>query len=169
MKESVRSLLRNFSTLRPHLERTALANRLEKQMKQIPKTKDALVLRTDFSDQAAWETIRGIIREPVGDFRAYVEFLDDSEYRDITKDQLLGLVPKDYNHSFLVVVDRTSISQRDFPLLIVGLYDGSGREFRAVPSQIQSIENNLSIANMDFEELAGSVDEDGVFRGFPES
>jgi len=24
-------------------------------MKQIPKTKDALVLRTDFSDQAIWE------------------------------------------------------------------------------------------------------------------
>jgi len=138
-------------------------------MKQIPKTKDALVLRTDFSDQAAWETICAIIRQPVGDFYAYVEFLDDVEYRDVTEEQLLGLVPKDYNHSFLVVVDRTAISQRDFPLLIVGLYDGSGREFRALPSQIQSIENNLSIANMDFEEFAGSVDESDVFRGFPES
>lgn len=53
------------------------------------------------------------------------------------------------------------------PLLILDLYDGSGREFRAIPSQIQSIENNLSIANMDFEEFAESVDEDGVFRGFP--
>lgn len=162
-------MLQNFSTLRPHLERTALANRLEKQMKQIPKTKDALVLRTDFSDQAVWETICTIIREPVGEFYAYVEFLDDVEYRDVTKEQLLRLVPKDYNHSFILVVDRTAISLRDFPLLIVGLYDGSGREFRAIPSQIQSIENNLSIANMDFEEFADSVDEDGVFRGFPES
>jgi len=27
--------------------------------------------------------------------------------------------------------------------------------------------NNLSIANRDFEEFANSVDEDGVFRGFP--
>jgi len=49
------------------------------------------------------------------------------------------------------------------------LYEGSGREFRAVPSQIQAIENNLSIANMDFEEFAESADESGVFRGFPES
>jgi hypothetical protein len=31
---------------------------------------------------------------------------------------------------------------------------------------IQSIQNNLSIANMDFEEFANSVDDDGVFRGF---
>jgi len=98
-----------------------------------------------------------------------VEFLDDVEYRDITKDQLLRLVSEDYNHNFIVVVDRTAISQRDFPLLIVDLHNLSGREFRAVPSQVQSIENNLSIANMDFEEFAGSVDESGVFRGFPES
>ncbi len=49
------------------------------------------------------------------------------------------------------------------------LYDGSGHEFRAIPSQIQGIENNLSIANMDFEEFAEAVDEDGVFRGFPQS
>jgi hypothetical protein len=36
-----------------------------------------------------------------------------------------------------------------------------------LPSQIQAIENNLSIANMDFEDFADSVDADGVFRGFP--
>jgi hypothetical protein len=43
----------------------------------------------------------------------------------------------------------------------------SGREFRTIPSKIQGIENNLSIANMDFEEFANTVDERGVFRGFP--
>lgn len=138
-------------------------------MKQIPQTENALVLRTDFSDQTAWEAIGAIIRAPVDGLLAYVEFLDDVEYRDIDKDRLLALVPKDYHHSFIIVVDRTTISQAGFPLLIVDLYDGSGREFRAVPSQIQSIENNLSIANMDFEEFAASVDADGVFRGFPES
>jgi len=122
MKESVRSLLQNFSTLRPHLERTALANRLEKQMKQIPKTKDALVLRTDFSDQAAWETIRGIIREPVGDFRAYVEFLDDSEYRDITKDQLLD----NHRRRQSVCALRRFAREPLAPLLM-----GIGRKFRS--------------------------------------
>lgn len=32
-----------------------------------------------------------------------------------------------------------------------------------------SVENNLSIANMGFEEFADSADEKGVFRGFPRS
>jgi len=129
-------------------------------MKQIPETENPLVLRTDFSNQAAWERICAIIQKPV---------VDDVEYAGLTKDQLLELIPKDYSHSFIVVIDQAATSLPDYPLLIVDLYERSGREFRAVPSQIQSIENNLSIANMDFEEFAESVDESGVFRGFPKS
>ncbi len=139
-------------------------------MKQIPETEYTLVLRTDFSDQATWETICAMIREPVGDFHflAYVDFLDDAEYADINKGQLLELIPRNYNHSFIIVVDKTSISNPEYPLLIIDLYEKSGHEFRAVPSQVQGIENNLSIANMDFEEFADAVDDDGVFRGFPQ-
>ena len=141
-------------------------------MKQIPETENALVLRTDFSNQTAWESICAAIRKPVGffHFRANVDFMDDEEYSGITREQLLELVPSDYNHTFIIVVDRTAISHPDHPLLIVNLFDdGAGNEFRAIPSQVQGIENNLSIANMDFEEFAESVDEDGVFRGFPRS
>jgi hypothetical protein len=137
-------------------------------MKQIPETKNPLILRTDFSNQIVWEAICQIIREPVGDFRAYVEFVDDTMYTDITKDQLLALIPKNYSHTFIIIVDQTAILHPDHPLLIVDLYHRAGREFRAIPSQIQGIENNLSIANMDFEEFAAWVDESGIFRGFPE-
>ena len=57
-------------------------------MKQIPKTENALVLRTDFSNQAAWDLICKMIRKPVGLFRfgANVDFLDNEEYLGITKD-----------------------------------------------------------------------------------
>ena len=138
-------------------------------MKPIPETKNPLVLRTDFSNEAVWEIIRARIQQPVGlfRFRANVEFLSDTDYADITKDQLLKLIPRNYLHNFMIIVDQLAISQPDHPLLIVDLYERSGREFRAVPSQIQGIENNLSIANMDFEEFAESIDEDGIFRGFP--
>ena len=140
-------------------------------MKQIPETENALVLRTDFSNQAAWERICALIQKPVGifRFRANVEFIDDMQYADITKDQLLELIPKNYSHSFIILVDRTASSPPDYPLLIVDLYERSGCEFRAIPSQIHGIENNLSIANLDFEEFAESVDKNGVFRGFPKS
>ena len=137
-------------------------------MKQFPQTEIPLVLRTDFSDDAIWQRICAEILKPVGifRFRANVEFLDDTQYAGITKEQLVRLVPKTYNHSFMVVVDQIAISHPDSPLLIVDLFENSGREFRAIPSQIQGIENNLSIANMDFEEFAEAVDRDGIFRGF---
>jgi len=139
-------------------------------MKPIPKTENALTLRTDFSNQATWDEICAEIRKPVGTFGflAYVDFLDDVEYENITKVQLLALVPSDYNHRFVIVADRAAISQPEHPLLIIDLFEKSAREFRAIPSQVQSIENNLSIGNIDFEEFAEAVDEDGIFRGFPE-
>ncbi|HET9589969.1 MAG TPA: hypothetical protein VFO91_14385 [Anaerolineales bacterium] len=140
-------------------------------MKPIPQTENPLIIRTDFSDRAVWEEICAIVRMPVGifGFRANVEFLDDVAYADLTKSQLLELLPSDYDHTLLIVADKNAISLPDHPLLVIDLHEGSGNEFRALPSRIQGIENNLSIANMDFEEFAGSVDEDGVFRGFPKS
>ena len=38
--------------------------------------------------------------------------------------------------------------------------------FRRIPSELWSIDNNLNIANMDWENFAATVDEGGVFRGF---
>lgn len=138
-------------------------------MKQIPETENAPVLRTDFSDQATWMEICAEIQKPVGifRFRANVEFLDDAEYEGVSTKELLELLPDNYNHSFIIIADRTAISLPEHPLLIVDLYERSGHEFRAIPSTIQSIENNLSIGNMDFEEFAEAAEEDGVFRGFP--
>ncbi len=52
-------------------------------MKLLPRTEDPLVLRTDYSNQAVWEKISAIIRRPVSDFRAYVEFHEDKEYANV--------------------------------------------------------------------------------------
>jgi hypothetical protein len=138
-------------------------------MKPIPDPENAPVLRTDFSDPAAWEDIRAEIQKPVGrlQFRANVEFIDDPQFADLTTNQLLELLPVTYNHSFLMVADRITISHPEHPVLVIDLFDKPMREFRAIPKQIQGIENNLSIANMDFEDFADAVHADGVFRGFP--
>jgi hypothetical protein len=52
-------------------------------------------------------------------------------------------------------------------VLIVEMNEEPGRSFRMVPREAWSVENNLSIANMDFSDFAYNVDKDGVFRGFP--
>ncbi len=140
-------------------------------MKQLPRTANPLVIRTDFENQEAWEAICASLRSPVREGRytsyAYVELLEETEYRDRTKEELLAAVPEDYDHSFFLVVDRIAIANPELPILIVDLHDTRGRSFRATPSQIQGIQNNLSIANMGIEEFAEAVDDDGIFRGFP--
>jgi hypothetical protein len=134
----------------------------------IPNTENAVVLRTDFSDQAAWDKICLRIRKPVGllGFRANIEFLDDSAYAGISVEQLLAQLPGDYNHSFIILADAVTFHTPEHPLLVVELYENSGNSFRAIPRSVQGIENNLSLGNMDFEDFSSAVDADGIFRGF---
>jgi hypothetical protein len=133
-------------------------------LKNIPETENALVLRTDFSDDALWKAVCTAIREPVDGFLAYVDFLDDPEYDCVTAGQVVGALPPDYEHTFIFIVDAVTLSGPDHPILVVDLLDEPGRTFRVIPSCAGSIENNLSIANMGFEDFAESVDSDGVYR-----
>jgi hypothetical protein len=80
--------------------------------------------------------------------------------------QLLSLIPQGVNHTFIFIVDRIALTPPDHPILVVDLHTEPGRTFRVIPSEMGGVENNLSLANMDFEEFAESVDEEGIFRGF---
>jgi hypothetical protein len=137
-------------------------------MKPLPQSQAALVIRTDFSDPEAWDAIGAAILQLTKEgFGAQVEFVDDVAYRGATKEQLLDLVPDGEERPFfLMIVDAVTVRSPERPVLVVDLWREPGREFRAVPAAVQAIENNLSIANMDFAEFADAVDEDRIFRGF---
>ncbi|MGH4028875.1 DUF6924 domain-containing protein [Actinomycetota bacterium Odt1-20B] len=154
----------------------------------LPRTAETLVLRTDFSRPAAWNAVRSVTATPSADgFLPGVEFLDDPGYRDLTVAELLALVPEEpgddpegdgdgdgerggvrhgYAHPILVVADTVALASGELPLLVVDLWEERGRTVRVVATELWGIENNLSLANMDFFEFAESADEDGVFRGF---
>ena len=131
----------------------------------------AWLIRTDFADDSQWDAIRAAVEAPVIDFDeeffAYVQFVIDPNFNDASLERIRSRLPDTYNFHFLFVVDRVTTSHPDSPILVVDLHENPNSDFRAVPSRIQSIENNLSIANMDFDEFAACVDEDGIFRGFP--
>lgn len=138
-------------------------------MKLIPDTTDPAVLRTDFGDDASWSRLCGLISSPIGaeGFRAYMTFLSDPEFVDVTPESLPERLPKPYQHSFIVIADHRTFAEADAPLLVVDLLDKPGRSIRALPTRIGAIENNLSIGNMGFAEFAEAAGGDGLFRGFP--
>jgi hypothetical protein len=140
-----------------------------REIRVLPANEDPPVIRTDFDNQPAWDTICELIRKPVHEdgqqFFAYVEFVDDPAFRDLTVEELIACVPEAYPHTFIFVVDKATTESPEFPILVVDLHDEPDPAFRAIPSAIQVIQNNLSISNMHFSEFADDVDEDGVFRG----
>ncbi len=136
-------------------------------MKALPKTENSLVLRTDFSSDAAWEAVCSEIREPVGEFRAYVDCVSDPSFSGLSLAELVDLASGNQERLFLLVVDKVTIADKEHPVLVIDLNEEPGRFFRALPREMWGVENNLSIANMDFEDFINSADHDGVFRGYP--
>lgn len=148
-------------------------------MKPLPRTENALLVRTRFGNDEAWMALRGLIEDsttPEG-FRAYVDFLSDPQYDGARADALVKLSPSD--STFFLVADDATFGGPDRPILVVNLFgDPSidadpyfakrGDTFRAIASVLWSVENNLSLGNMGFEEFVAAVDADGVFRGFSE-
>ncbi len=136
-------------------------------MHQLPCTRAALVVRTDFSAEDAWNALRAVLysfsREG---FLANVALVDDRMYEGLTPDQALELVPAGYQHPLLVLADSVAVASAELPLLVVDLREERGRCVRVVAAELWGIENNLSEANMNFAEFSGAADEDGVFRGF---
>lgn len=143
----------------------ALSVAQPRTMKPIPETDNALVLRTEFSNERAWKDLREAILEPVAGHSAHVTFVSDPEYDGIEMEDLLHVL-EGTARSYLFVVDEEALIDTEHPILVIDLFEEPGRTFRVVPAEMWSVENNLSTGNMDFGEFADAVDEDGVFRGF---
>ncbi len=135
-------------------------------MKTLPVTEQAAIIRTDFSEPKRWNELQGIASSPADPFVFTIDIVDDASFEGKGLHDLLALVPEDYPHSFVFVADRAALKEEGFPCLVVDLLEQRGRSFRALARELASIENNLSIANMGFEEFAESVNENGVFVGF---
>lgn len=140
-------------------------------MKPLPETDTTIVLRTDFSDDAEWSALCEAVQALSEDgFQAQVDCISDTAYDGLTVEQLVALAPKGPEcgiHTFAFIADQVTFANSDRPILVVNLRREPGRTFRVIPSEMWGVENNLSIANMDFDEFADNVDQDGVFRGFP--
>jgi hypothetical protein len=131
----------------------------------LPDSVNVFVLRTDFSDDDIWQMICRQILAPTPEdgFFSVVNLVDDRVYESASLDAIAKIVPD--HHTFVFVIDAFTINHREHPILCLDLYHQAGA-FRLVPYEFVGVENNLSVANMDFEEFRDNVDPDGIFRGF---
>jgi hypothetical protein len=125
------------------------------------------VIRADFTDEAAWKKIkRDVAAVNIMGFSANVQFIDDRRYSELTGQELLQRISGLNEYGCIFIADATAMSSAEHHLLVLDPSNPTGKTFRVIPSEAWGVENNLSIANMDYSEFSDSADPDGVFRGF---
>jgi hypothetical protein len=130
-----------------------------------------LLLRTDYSDDRAWQaalTAANAVYDG-DDFErmgALPRPVESPALSNLTPAEPVALAREDYL-SLIAVADAQTM--RDQTVLFVDFNERTGqvgRTFRSIPSEVEPVVANLSLANMDFAEFADNTDADGIFRGF---
>lgn len=133
----------------------------------LPDSKDPLVVRTYFTNDKDWSIISKKLTDSYEmGFKAFIELLSDKQFENASIEEIVEISKSNYKHSFIFVADSLTFSNPENTVLCIDLYDDIGKSFRVIPSELWGVENNLSIANMDFYEFFDNCDSDGVFRGF---
>jgi hypothetical protein len=134
------------------------------RMERLPDIKAGLLIRTDFADQDAWDAVLEAVATPSEEgFLANLWVVEDPAYREATVEQLTALAPE---WALLVLADRIALASPELPLLVVRVSPDENGRLRVIPAELWSVENNISLANMDWRDFTSSAGEDGVFRGF---
>jgi hypothetical protein len=135
-------------------------------MKAIPAGDGTPLIRTDFSDEPAWRDVaRAAAAKSEDGFQARLAIVDDPAFDGAEAKEFARSAAADGRHACLFVADAMTMGHDEHPLLCVDLR-AARPSFRVVPGALWGVENNLALANMDFEEFADAVDADGMFRDF---
>jgi hypothetical protein len=85
-------------------------------MKTLPEGEGALVIRTDFTNQQAWDDVCALIRSWVPEgLLTDVRVVDDPGYQGITTEQLLALVPDNGEYPYIAVADALTTASSERP------------------------------------------------------
>lgn len=128
------------------------------------------VIRTDFSDEPVWMAVYAALQVPDVEtgYQADVTCHSDRRFAGLDMTQITESLSSE-PHGFVFIVDSTTLTHPEHPILVVDLRDNPGRSFRVIPSEIAAVEANLSLANLDFADFAdhaAATWPDGIHRGF---
>ena len=123
------------------------------------------LVRTDFSDDDAWEGLLKAASTPSPDgFLANLFVIDERRFDGATVEQIDESALAT-GHAVFFVADKIAMTHSEHPFLCVNA-SAPERMFRVIPAELWAPENNLSLGNMDFHEFADNAGSGGIFRGF---
>jgi hypothetical protein len=124
------------------------------------------LVRTWFGDEVEWRGLLSAIRTPsVDGFIAYVDVVEDPSLDGATPSQVAVSLPTKSEYTIAILADQRSMTDAEQPLLVILANGGKDPPaLRVIPSALWGIENNMSLANMEWGDFVGSADDDGVLR-----
>ncbi|MDJ0362756.1 hypothetical protein [Rhodococcus sp. H29-C3] len=132
----------------------------------------SLLVRTDFNDDVEWATV---IAQCTDEYRqsdgstaqASLTVVDDRDFESTSSTALAQSLPDDAS-DYLFVADNETFDDSEHLILVVKVSPNTDQleTFRVTPAHLAEVENNLSIANLDFDEFVSATDDFDVFRGF---
>ncbi len=145
-----------------------------------------LVIRTDYTDDAAWgEVVAALARAVEGEreWEAAVHIVEDRRWDGVTGDEALAAAARDEELSVVFLADDVTMRSPLRPLLALDLGADDDedldpvyyqelidspppREVRVAPDAVHVVHGNLQLANVDFAEFVedATADPDGVVR-----
>jgi hypothetical protein len=128
-----------------------------------------LVIRTDFTDENAWNRILEELQEPWGENETEPYLISDSAYDGAPAERIIKVVlalPEPDLPGVVFIADATTMREEKYPLLAVSTeWDGKpfaedeeafDTQFRIRPNAAIEVSANLGLANMDFEDFVGN-------------
>src|SRR5579859_4844520 len=126
-------------------------------------TGKSLLIRTDFASDAGWREIVNAVTTPSEDgFLAQLAIVDDNRLGGETLDGIVTAISARAANAVLFIADQVTLRDPEHPILCIAL-PPSGRQFRVIPGALWSVENNLSLANLDFEDFCEAAGPDGIY------
>jgi hypothetical protein len=131
-----------------------------------PADLTSLVLRTDFSDDQAWERLQATINTSWE--YPCATYVSDQAYAGVSIQALIEIRSRGGDAGYigyLFLADAVTMTDPELPLLAVDLRWEPGRTFRVPPRWYPEVSANLTIANLSFHDFADAVDASGTYRG----
>ncbi|WP_227025205.1 DUF6924 domain-containing protein [Streptomyces tsukubensis] len=129
-----------------------------------------LLVRTDFTDDAAWASLVDQVAHPADDLydddlSDHVRLVDDPAFAGATPEQVLAHIrPSDDEEGMfaevVLIADATTLHRAGQRVLVVPMSDDVGLTFRVDADQVRSMLINLALSNQDIDDWRGEEKEE---------
>jgi len=92
--------------------------------------------------------------------------VDDETFDRVPWEQLRAVVQATGQRAAVLFVADNEAMREPYPVRVVDLSTEGRLPFRCAATRLWSVDSDLNLANMDWEEFTTAVDAVGVFRGF---